>query len=178
MRPDAVVTPTPLSTAPLRASASVVAPISTFALLTFTARPVVAATPAVWVRLKSTATSASTLTLGADTCASDTEAVVVSREMFSAMPTPTAAPITPTATLTWVRSISASTLVSAFTASAPRAPTLPLPVMRALTLLRVLLVTRTPAPAPATPALAATEAVTASRFLNCVFSSASTDRLS
>ena len=177
MRPDAVVTPTPLSTAPLRASASVVAPISTFALLTFTARPVVAATPAVWVRLKSTATSASTLTLGADTCASDTEAVCVAgdvlRDAHAHRRADHAHGHADLGQVDFRQHIGGGLHGQ----RAQRAHLAIAGDARA-DVMRVLLVTRTPAPAPATPALAATEAVTASRFLNCVFSSASTDRLS
>ena len=103
------VTDTPVSTAPFLASASVVVAMSTSALLTLTASPVVAATPAVWVWLKSTLTSAFMSTTGAATLAPSTDAVVVSRAMFSAMPTPTATPTMPTATLTCVRSICAVT---------------------------------------------------------------------
>ncbi|CAB3643701.1 hypothetical protein LMG3431_02343 [Achromobacter pestifer] len=174
----AVVVDMPCSKAPFVACASVVVPMSTKALLTLTAKPVVAATPAVWVWLKSTLTSAFMSTTGAMTLAPSTVAVVVSRAMFSAIPTPIAAPITPTATLTWVRSISAVTLVSALISTLPSDPTLPGPEILALTLLRVLLVTRTPAPDAAMPPPTATDAVTASRPLKLVCSSASTDTAS
>ena len=173
-----VVTDTPVSTAPLRASASVVAPMSTSALLTLTASPVVAATPAVCVWLKSTLTSALRSTIGAATVAPSTVAVVVSREMFSAMPTPTATPTMPTATLTCVRSICAAMRVSALISTLPNAPTLPAPVTRALTLLRVVFVTRTPAPEAAIPPPTATDAVTASSPLKSVCCSASTETAS
>ncbi|KAG1386391.1 hypothetical protein G6F60_014492 [Rhizopus arrhizus] len=152
--------------------------MSTSALLTLTASPVVAATPAVWVWLKSTATSALRSTTGAETAAPSTEAVVVSREMFSAMPTPTATPTMPTATLTCVRSISAVILVSALMSTLPKAPTWPPPETRALTLLRGLSVTRTPAPEAAMPPPTAPEAVPASSPLKFVVSSASTDTAS
>ena len=173
-----VLTDRPCNVAPLRASARVVVAMSTSALFTLTARPVVAATPAVCVWAKSTLTSAFRSTSGALTVVASTVAVVVSRAMFSAMPTPIAAPTTPTATLTCVRSISARTWVSALTSTLPSAPTLPAPEIRALTLLRVLLVTRTPAPDAAMPPPTATEAVTASRPLNSVFSTATTETAS
>ena len=172
------LTDRPCSTAPLRASARVVVAMSTSALFTLTASPVVAATPAVWVWPKSTLTNAFMSTNGALTVAPSTVAVVASRAMFSAMPTPIAAPTMPTATLTWVRSISARTWVSALISTLPSAPTLPVPEIRALTLLRVVLVTRTPAPAAAMPPPTATEAVTASRPLNSVFSTATTETAS